>query len=98
MARAAIGPAERLLNVVGKQGLCAKIYAGAFVFNVGANALLIPHWGIYGAAAATSAAYILESILLVWAMKHRLGLNVMLWHRPAPQTETKKPEEAGAAP
>ena len=98
LARAAIGPAERLLNVVGKQGLCAKIYAGAFAFNIGANALLIPHWGIYGAAAATSAAYILESILLVWAMKHRLGLNVMLWHRPAPQTETKKPEEAGAAP
>lgn len=98
LARAAIGPAERLLNVVGKEGLCAKIYAGAFAFNIAANVLLIPHWGIYGAAAATSAAYILESILLVWAVKRGLGLSVMLWDKPAPEAETGKPEEAGAAP
>ena len=98
LARAATGPAERLLNVVGKQGLCARIYAGAFVFNIAANILLIPHWGIYGAAAATTAAYLVESILLVWAMKRGLGLNVMLWHKPVRETETKKQDKAGTAP
>ena len=35
LARAAIGPMERFLNVIGEQGTCALIYAGAFAINIG---------------------------------------------------------------
>ena len=34
LARASIGPAERLLNMVGEQRLCALVYAGAFTANL----------------------------------------------------------------
>jgi len=79
LARAAVGPVQRLLNMVDQQRACALVYAGAFAFNLVACLVLIPRYGMQGAAVATSAAFVLESLLLFWVTKRRLGLHVFIW-------------------
>ena len=79
LARAAVGPVERLLNMVGQQNLCAMVYAFAFVLNLVGCLLLIPRYGGIGAAIATSIALVVESILLFVVTKRRLGLHVFIW-------------------
>jgi O-antigen/teichoic acid export membrane protein len=77
IARSAIGPVEKLLNMVGLQNVCAFAYAAAFVLNLILCVLLVPRFGMYGAAASTSIALISESILLFWITRRRLGLHVL---------------------
>jgi O-antigen/teichoic acid export membrane protein len=80
MARASVGPVERLLNMVGEQKLCAAIYAGTFALNFVLCIILIPRMGPMGAAVATASAMVLESALLFVLAKKRLGLHVFVWH------------------
>jgi O-antigen/teichoic acid export membrane protein len=81
MARAAVGPVERLLNMLGEQRACAAVYALAFVLNLVLCIVLIPRIGVDGAAAATSTALIVESVLLFFVTRRRLGLHVFIWGR-----------------
>jgi len=81
LARAAIGPIERLLNMLGQQRICAVVYASAFAVNLGLCILLIPWLGMAGAAIATATALIFESILLFIVTKNRLGFHVFVWGR-----------------
>ena len=81
LARAAVGPVERLLNMLGQQNVCAGVYAVAFVLNLVGCVLLIPRFGGLGAAIATSTALVIESILLFIVTKRRLGLHVFIWRR-----------------
>ena len=78
LARAAVGPAERLLNMLGERKQCAAVYAIAFAINLALCVLLIPRIGIEGAAVATSTALIAESIMLYVVAKRRLGLHVFI--------------------
>lgn len=82
LARAGVGPVERLLNMVGEQKSCAMIYALAFVTNLSLCFILIPHLKLYGAAIAISAAMIVESALLFLVTKRKLGLHVFVWRKP----------------
>jgi len=77
VVRSAIGPVERLLNMLGHQHICALAYALAFVINVVLCVLLVPRFGGHGAAAATSVALIFETVLLFWIVRRRLGLHVL---------------------
>ncbi|MEA2941858.1 MAG: hypothetical protein QOD09_2387 [Bradyrhizobium sp.] len=77
VVRAAIGPVERLLNMLGHQHICALAYALAFAINVVLCVLLIPRFGGHGAAAATSLALSFETVLLFWIVRRRLGLHVL---------------------
>ena len=77
IARSAMGPVERLLNMLGHQNVCAFAYALAFVMNLVLCILLVPRYGIYGAAASTSIALVFESILLFWITRKRLGFHVL---------------------
>ncbi len=81
LARASVGPVERLLNMVGEQRICAMVYASAFVFNLVLCLLLVKRFGPLGAAIATASALVLESILLFVVTKRRLGLHVFVWRR-----------------
>jgi O-antigen/teichoic acid export membrane protein len=83
LARAGVGPVERLLNMVGEQKACALIYAGAFVVNLSLCFILVPYLKLYGAAIAISAAMIFESLLLYVVTKRKLGLHVFIWRKPA---------------
>jgi O-antigen/teichoic acid export membrane protein len=81
LARAAIGPIERLLNMLGEQRICALVHAGAFAVNFCLCIILIPLLGPAGAAIATATALIYESIWLFVVTKKRLGFHVFIWGR-----------------
>lgn len=83
LARAGVGPVERLLNMVGEQRSCAAIYALAFITNLALCFLLIPHFKLYGAAIAISAAMMFESAMLYLVTKRKLGLHVFVWRKPS---------------
>jgi O-antigen/teichoic acid export membrane protein len=79
LARASIGPAERLLTVLGQQRACAVAYVAAFGVNIGGCLLLTPAYGAIGAATATAAAFGVESVLLFVIAKRGLGLHMFVW-------------------
>src|SRR3989304_2193146 len=81
LARAALGPAERLLTMLNEQRACALVYASAFAFNLVACVALVPRYGGMGAAVAPSLALMLESVLRFQVAKRRLGLNVFVFSR-----------------
>lgn len=76
LARAAIGPIEKLLNMIGRQQLCAGIYAAAFVMNLVFCLVLVPAYGAYGAAASTTLSLVFESVVLFVVMRG-LGYHVL---------------------
>ncbi|MFC3695159.1 GNAT family N-acetyltransferase [Chenggangzhangella methanolivorans] len=85
LARATVGPLERLLNMLNEQNLCAAIYGSAFALNVVLCLAFVPKWGAMGAAIATSITLAVESVVLFWATRRRLGLGALPWGRgPAP--------------
>jgi O-antigen/teichoic acid export membrane protein len=77
VVRAAVGPVERLLNMLGHQYICALAYAAAFVMNVVLCVLLVPRFGGHGAAAATSISLAFETVLLFYIVRRRLGLHML---------------------
>ncbi|MGY4327655.1 O-antigen/teichoic acid export membrane protein [Bradyrhizobium sp. LB7.2] len=77
VVRSAIGPVERLLNMLGQQKICALAYALAFVMNLVLCIALVPRYGGHGAAAATSISLCFETVLLFWIVRQRLGLHVL---------------------
>jgi O-antigen/teichoic acid export membrane protein len=81
VARAAIGPMERFLNMLGQQRACALVYASAFGINIALCLLLIPQVGAIGAAIAIATALIAETLSLALVAKHKLGFNVLIWAR-----------------
>jgi O-antigen/teichoic acid export membrane protein len=81
LARAAVGPAERLLNMLGERRSCAHAYAGAFLLNVALCFVLIPRFGAMGAAIASAAALVCESAWLFLIAKFRLGIHCLIFGR-----------------
>jgi O-antigen/teichoic acid export membrane protein len=79
MARAAVGPVERLLTMLGEQRICATVYASAFALNLILCVVLIPRIGVEGAAVATATALVVESIMLFYVTRRRLGLHAFVW-------------------
>lgn len=86
LARAAVGPAERMLNMLGERRNCAIVYAVAFTINFTLCVILIPRIGIDGAAIATSTAIVAESIMLYLVAKRRLGFHVFIMGVAAPSS------------
>ena len=81
LARASVGPVERLLIMLDQHYACATIYAAAFAINVVLCVLLIPRLGLAGAAVSMSTALIIESILLFVVTRRRLGYHVFAFGR-----------------
>jgi O-antigen/teichoic acid export membrane protein len=79
LARASVGPAERLLNMIGQRKQCAIVYATAFAINLMLCVILIPRLGIEGAAVATSVALVAESLMFFRVTKRRLGFNIFVF-------------------
>lgn len=74
LAKASIGPGEALLSMVGEQHRCMVIYATALAVNLGLNMTLIPIYGLYGVAIATSGAMVFEALALHITIRRRLGI------------------------
>ncbi len=83
LARSAIGPAERLLNMLNEQRSCALVYGATGALNLALCIALIPSFGVYGAASANAFALVAESLLMIFAVKRRLGFHVFIWKRAA---------------
>jgi O-antigen/teichoic acid export membrane protein len=83
LARSAIGPMERLLNMLGQQRACAMACASAFATNLALCFVLIPIFGAAGAAIATACALLVETAALFTVARHRLGFQVFIWGRKA---------------
>ena len=81
LARASVGPAERLLNMLGERRACAEVYGGSFLINLGLCVVLIPHLGVFGAAIASATALVVESICLFLVAKYRLGFHCFVFGR-----------------
>lgn len=79
LARAALGPTERLLIMVGQQRACAAVYAAAFGINLALSLILVPRLGGFGVAAATATSLLCESVMLFWLAKDRLGVHTFIW-------------------
>jgi len=77
VVRAAVGPVERLLNMLGHQYVCALAYGLSFVLNLALCIALVPRFGGHGAAAATSISLVFETVLLFYIVRQRLGLHVL---------------------
>lgn len=83
LVRAFAGPAQSLLVVSGHQSTAALILMLTVVLNAGLNVLLIPLWGIFGAAVATSAALAFEAAGTLAATNRSLGLTREVFHGAA---------------
>ena len=82
LARASVGPAERLLNMLGERHACALVYAASFAISLILCVLMIPRLGLAGAAAASSIALVFESASLFFVAKYRLGLHCFIFGGP----------------
>ncbi|MGI9357427.1 MAG: lipopolysaccharide biosynthesis protein [Rhizobiaceae bacterium] len=89
LARASVGPAESVLTMSGQQNLCAAIYGATLLVNILLNVSLIPLFGLYGAAWATTFAMIFEGLALYSIALRRLGLHMFIF-APAHNNATGK--------
>ncbi len=78
IARASVGPAESLLNMSGKQNICALLYAATLAVNVILNLVLIPQFGLTGAAVSTAVAMLMEAALLSTAVSRTLHITMFI--------------------
>lgn len=62
VARALAGPVDNLLIMTGQQNKLARVLGTVALFNIVANGLLIPSYGMIGAACATTASILIEVI------------------------------------
>lgn len=74
VARASVGPAESVLTMTGNQNVCALVYALTLALNIGLNVLLIPRFGLWGAAIATTVSMCFEALSLSFTVWLRLGI------------------------
>jgi len=82
LARASVGPAERLLNMLGERRSCALVYGTSFVLDLALCVVLIPRIGLAGAAIASSVALVFESASLFAVAKYRLGFHCFVFGGP----------------
>lgn len=78
VARAAFGPCESLLTMSGNERICVWIFGGALATNILLNIILIPAYGLTGAAIATAAAVFVEATFLTITVYKRLGILMLI--------------------
>jgi O-antigen/teichoic acid export membrane protein len=81
LIRSSFGPAEFLLNMQGEQRVCAIVLASAAALSVVLNLILVPVFGILGAATATAFAISCGAIANGLVARRRLGLDTFIGAR-----------------
>ncbi|MFO1170442.1 MAG: oligosaccharide flippase family protein [Hyphomicrobiaceae bacterium] len=80
LIRASVGPAEFVLRMLGEQTSCAIVFGVSALFNVMANLLLVPHFGLMGAAISSSATLSGAALAFHAIARRRLGLKLGVWN------------------
>jgi O-antigen/teichoic acid export membrane protein len=89
LAKATVGPGEVLLSMAGRQKLCVLLYAVTLCASIFLNVVLIPRFGLVGAATATASAMMIEAILLHIAVRRTLGIVLFAFADPVPTASPK---------
>lgn len=84
LTKASIGPAEILLSMAGHQNLCVGVYAVTLAAAIAFYVVLIPLFGLTGAAIAAAGAIMIETLLLHIAVRRTLGITLFVFARPQP--------------
>lgn len=79
LARATMGPADFLLNMLGHQRTCAAVLTTTVVLNLALNLALVPRFGIEGAAAASALSLTSAALMYYMAARRLLGIEVAIW-------------------
>lgn len=79
IARAAVGPAESLLTMTGHQNICAAAYALTLAVNICLSLLLIPRFGLWGAAISTALSMCFEAAALSATVRWKLGISMAIF-------------------
>ncbi len=83
LTKASVGPAEILLSMAGYQKLCVGVYAVTLIAAVMLYSVMIPLFGLTGAAVAAATAIMIESLLLHLTVRRTLGITLFaLARRP----------------
>lgn len=80
LGRAAMGPSEFLLNMLGEQKACAAVIFSTAVINILLQFILVPRLGISGAALATATSLVIGALLNTLVARSRLGLDIAIWN------------------
>jgi O-antigen/teichoic acid export membrane protein len=75
LAAALVGPVGFLLPMTGGETTAAKILAVTAALNVGLNVALVPQFGMEGAAAASSAARIVQAAVMAIVVWRRIRIR-----------------------
>ncbi|RYC04499.1 lipopolysaccharide biosynthesis protein [Ciceribacter ferrooxidans] len=94
LSKAVVGPGEVLLTMAGRQGLCVWLYVVALATNIALNVILIPHFGLVGAASATAAAMMVEALLLHLAVRASLGIVLFAFANPLAILDRTRPSRS----
>jgi O-antigen/teichoic acid export membrane protein len=81
LARAATGPVEFILNMLGEQKICAVLLAVSAGANILLNFALIPSYGSMGAAIATTISMGFAAMAMATTAHKRLSLDCFIWRR-----------------
>lgn len=71
----ALGPVTYLLSMTGHERLIARIVLTSTLLNIALNALLIPIWGIEGAAVATGVSFLFWKGTAMLVVKKKMGIS-----------------------
>ncbi|MFM9847092.1 MAG: lipopolysaccharide biosynthesis protein [Hyphomicrobiaceae bacterium] len=79
LAKAATGPSEFVLNMLGQQKACAAGLATTVALNLTLCVLLVPLFGPAGAAIATATAWTASAALNTILARRHLGVDLAIW-------------------
>jgi O-antigen/teichoic acid export membrane protein len=79
LGRAAAGPSEFLLNMLGQQRATACVAVFVAVSTIVLNLALVPRFGLLGAATATAVSLIAGAALNTAVARFALGLDIAIW-------------------
>lgn len=79
LARAAMGPSEFVLSMLGQHRTCAVNALMTAAATIVLNLTLVPRYGTTGAACATALALAIGALLNTIAASNRLGLDIAVW-------------------
>ncbi|MBN1515812.1 polysaccharide biosynthesis C-terminal domain-containing protein [Candidatus Sumerlaeota bacterium] len=85
-AAAFAGSVGFLMIMTGHERAAAKAMGSSAILNIILNAILIPRWGLTGAAAATAISIVSWKVMLTAMVHQRLRINSTILSKPARKT------------
>jgi O-antigen/teichoic acid export membrane protein len=83
LARALTGQAAEVLVITGKQKESLALIASVLAINIVLTVVLVPYFGVYGAAAGNALALTVRSVAVIYTLRRALGLRVVSVALPA---------------